>query len=101
RSPFRVISPSITSPITLAQQQQQKQQQQQQQQQQHSVSAITVGMSTTFWSAVGSAARFGMAVAVVATTVASFSSRVMGDDEDPLSLAIWTEEEGDAWWMIP
>ncbi|EHA51735.1 hypothetical protein MGG_16667 [Pyricularia oryzae 70-15] len=92
------MHPSITSPITLAQQQQQKQQQQQQQ---HSVSAITVGMSTTFWSAVGSAARFGMAVAVVATTVASFSSRVMGDDEDPLSLAIWTEEEGDAWWMIP
>lgn len=38
-------------------------------------------MSTTFWSAVGSAARFGMTVAVVATTVASFSSRVMGDDE--------------------
>lgn len=21
--------------------------------------------------------------------------------QDPLSLAIWTEEEGDAWWMIP
>ncbi|TLS31447.1 hypothetical protein PpBr36_02532 [Pyricularia pennisetigena] len=57
-------------------------------------------MSTTFWSAVGSVTMFGMAAIVVATTVATMSSRHMDKDE-PLSLRNWTDEGGDAWWWFP
>ncbi|TLD19576.1 hypothetical protein PspLS_09667, partial [Pyricularia sp. CBS 133598] len=70
-------------------------------QQQHFLPATTARMSVSFWGAVGSAARFGMAAIVVATTLATFSGRVMDDEGEPLSLTMWTEEEGDAWWWIP
>ncbi|KAI6355129.1 hypothetical protein MCOR25_008334 [Pyricularia grisea] len=58
-------------------------------------------MQMTFWGALGSVARFGTVAIVVATTMATFSNHRIDDEEGPLSLTNWTDEEGDAWWWIP